>query len=147
MRASTETIRVRYIGPRPTWTDRPSLHGSGLTFEQGQIREVPLKLGKSLLRHQDLFERAANAGRPAKSPAQDDTAELLEAARKDQKLKDDQLNQRLDLFARIDQMDRVGLQAFAKINYRQSLKSTDTTDAMREQCREMVDRFGVVGGF
>lgn len=144
---AAETIRVRYIGPRPVWKDKPSLHGSGLMFESGQVRDVPVKLGKSLLRHRDLFERASNAGRPAKSPAQDDTAKLLEAARKGQQLKDDQLNQRLDLFARIEQMDRAGLQAFAKINYRQSLKATDTTDAMREQCREMVDRFGVVGGF
>jgi hypothetical protein len=142
----TETIRVRYIGQRPTWADKSSLHGSGLTFEQGQIREVPVKLGKSLLRHRDLFERASNAGRPAKTPMVDDTAALLEAAQQEQQLKDDQLHQRLDLFARIDQMDRAGLQAFAKINYRQSLKMTETTDAMREQCREMVDRFGVVGG-
>lgn len=143
-----ETIRVRYIGPRPTWTDRPSLHGSGLTFEQGQVREVPAKLGKSFLRHKDLFERApASVGRPPKSATPDDTAALLEAAKTEQKRQDDQLAQRLDLFARIEQMDRAGLQAFAKINYRQSLKTTDSTDTMREQCREMVDRFGVVGGF
>jgi DNA-binding ferritin-like protein len=144
---STETIRVRYIGSRPVWRDKPSLHNSGLTFEAGQVREVPVKLGKSLLRHQDLFERASNAGRPAKALAADDTAELLDAAKREQQLRDDQVNQRLDLFARINQMERPALMDFAKINYRQSLKVTDSAEVMREHVRELVDRFGVVGGF
>jgi hypothetical protein len=144
---AVETIRVRYVGPRTVWKDKLSLHGSGLVFESGQVREVPMKLGKSLLRHQDLFERASNAGRPAKASAPDDTADLLEAGRLEQQTKDQQIDQRIDLIARIEQMDKSGLMAFAKINYRQSLKPTDTTDAMRGQVRELVDRFGVVGGF
>jgi hypothetical protein len=140
-----ETIRVRYIGPKPQWADKSSLHGSGLTFVSGQVREVPAKLGKSFLRHQDLFERASNVGRPPKSLEQDDTAERLEAA-KEAKLKEDEaMHRRLDLMDRIDTMDRAALMSFVKINYRQSLKPNESTNAMRDHARELVDRFGIVG--
>lgn len=141
-----ETIRVRYIGSKPYWRDNTALYGSGLDFEHGQVREVPAHLGKSFLRHQDLFERVSNAGRPPKLLEKDDTAELLEQAKQARHVEDEKIHQRLDLFARIDQMDRRALSEFAKINYRVSLQATDSQEAMRDQVRGLIDQFGVVGG-
>lgn len=145
-RPPVETTRIRYIGPKPYWKDKPSLYGSGLDFETGQVREVPAHLGKSLLRHQDLFERAPSVGRPPKSLETDDTAERMAEAEKARQVKDEQIHQRLDLFSRIDQMDRSALAEFAKINYRQSLKMTDSAEKMREHVRGLIDQYGIVGG-
>lgn len=142
-----ETIRVRYIGPKPTWQDKPSLYGSGLDFTKGQVREVPAALGKSFLRHRDLFERASEVTQSSKTAApKDDTAAKLAQAKKVREEKDEATHQRLDVLARIDQMDRRGLMAYARDNYRQSLSPKASTETMREQVRGLIEQFGIVGG-
>jgi hypothetical protein len=131
-------VRVRYIGRAPHWKDKSSLHGSGIDFESGQVRAVPERLAKSLLRHGDLFEQAHGVF-PA---ATDDTVDVLTAAKEARDKQARLTRERLDVLAQIERLDKAGLVKYAADRFGEKLAMTDSRDTLRDRVRDMIDMFG-----
>lgn len=143
-------VAVQYIGRRPSYTDR--LYGTGLSFEQEQVRGLPASIAKNFLRHGDLFQRAAvveQAGvgqgeqQPPGVPLDDTAAQLAEA----QRLQDEQRAKdvrRQELLDQVSNMDKEGLQVFAKDTYNQVVPKTMTLDNMRAKVFSFIDQYGPV---
>lgn len=55
------TIPVRYIGPKPTFTDHT--YGSGLTWHSGEALPVRATIAEKLLRHYDVYQKADKVSR------------------------------------------------------------------------------------
>lgn len=141
-------VSVRYIGRKPSWTDRPSLYGSGLTFKQGQVRSVPDLLGKSLLRHADLFALALEEP-IVQEVDTDDTEQVLAKAQADKDKAAKEEIETYDVLDNIARMDEGALVRYAHVKYGMALpvngrksKESRTSD-LRRQVRELVERFGV----
>jgi hypothetical protein len=143
MRPQFETIRLRYIGPRPYWKD--NLYDSGLDWETGQERDVPEYLARSFLRHHDTFEVATAPASVPQHEMVDDTAALLQQEQHKQAVEEHRVEEQNQLTDSIERLDKAGLLQFAKTQYKQDLKHTDSVPSLREQCRNLVRRFGVVG--
>lgn len=143
-------VAVQYIGRRPSYTDR--LYGTGLSFEQDQVRGLPASIAKNFLRHGDLFQRAAvveQAGtgqgeqQPPGVPLDDTAAQLAEA----QRLQDEQRAKdlrRQELLDQVSNMDKEGLQVFAKDTYNQVVPKTMTLENMRAKVFAFIDQYGPV---
>lgn len=143
-------VAVQYIGRRPSYTDR--LYGTGLSFEQEQVRGLPASIAKNFLRHGDLFQRAAmaeDAGtgqgeqQPAITPLDDTAVQLAEA----QRLQDEQRAKdlrRQELLDQVSNMDKEGLQVFAKDTYNQVVPKTMTLENMRAKVFSFIDQYGPV---
>lgn len=143
------TIDVQYIGRRERWKD--TLYGTGLYFNAGQVRTLPIAIATKLLRHKDVFEEFAGA--PAadrmtepgiQRESDDDTSALLEEGRRDGKRAQQTLLEVQQVFDQIDRMDKAALEEFARNNYRQDIDKRRSLENLREQVRQMVDQFGVV---
>lgn len=137
---SETEIAVKYIFRRPRWKD--NLYGSGLEFTTGQTRMLPSALALKLLRHGDTFARDTEFV-PTPKTTEQETTELLEQA---EKRKDDENhveNQRLDLYAHIDRMDKDAIGKFAREHYRVEVDRRRGIDALRTQAKELIDRFGM----
>lgn len=137
-------IAVKYVGKETPFVERN--YGSGLTFEPGQTRFVPDELAARLLRHADVFAKgnADNATAPKKTDGGDGTQDQLEAAAKEQALKDVELNQRQDLVDQINLMDKDALKDYVNIKYGQSIPKTLTVENMRAKAVQLIDQFGAV---
>ncbi|MBI2750810.1 hypothetical protein DBR23_03615 [Acidovorax sp. HMWF018] len=152
---STTTVAVQYIGRRPSFRDH--LYGTGLTFEQGQARELPFDLARKFLRHEDQFGKAPDKEPETKGKAKTDTTKpvddkdpdgtkaALELAAKQKDQIDDKERQRQDLLDTVAHMPKAGLIEFARNNYRQELDKSQKVDALRDQVRGFIDQFGMVG--
>lgn len=130
-------VAVTYIGRRPTFVDR--LYGSKLEFVQDQTRMVPPELARRLLNHADQFARAEVSALP-----EDDTARVLGEAKA---AKEEAAAKQFDLQGLYDQvatMNKAGLAHFAKVNYRQDIKPTDTLANLRQQVTGFIDQYGPV---
>ena len=153
---TTTTVPVQYIGRRDSFRDH--LYGTGLTFEQGQSRELPSDVARKFLRHVDQFGKgpAADTAAPAsKAKAAkmdtenqldpDGTKAALEIAAKQQATVTAKENERQDLMDTIAHMPKAALIEFARNNYRQELDKANKLDDLRAQVRGFVDQFGIVG--
>lgn len=141
-------VAVQYIGRRPSYTDR--LYGTGLTFDAEQVRGLPASTAKKFLRHGDLFQRAATADesgagqgeqQAASTPLDDTAAKLAEA----QRLQDEQRAKdvrRQELLDQVSNMDKDGLQVFAKDTYNQVVPKTMTLENMRAKVLAYIDEYG-----
>lgn len=147
------TVAVQYVGRRPEWTD--TIYKTGLYFVADQVRRVPYELARKLLRHADLFARYEEEQEPQDeqgndedgdtTPPDDDTEALLAQAKAKEDGKRDELTKIQELHDQIERMDaKASLLEFAKVNYKHELKQRDTIAALRQQCRDLVDRFGAV---
>lgn len=131
-------VAVRYIAARPFWED--TLYDTGLTFTTGMVRNLPLDVAHSLLRHGDVFERAE----PSEVPQQpdDDTAVLLEEAAKEREERDERVVE----WEVIDQVramtDRDALIDFAATRYALKLTRNMRPDTMQERIIDHINRFG-----
>ena len=143
-------VAVQYIGRRPSYIDR--LYGTGLSFESEQVRGLPASIAKNFLRHGDLFQRAAVADDVGTGQGQqqapvtqlDDTAaQLAEAQRlqEEQRAKD---MRRQELLDQVSNMDKEGLQVFAKDTYNQVVPKTMTLENMRAKVFSFIDQYGPV---
>lgn len=143
-------VAVQYIGRRPSYIDR--LYGTGLSFEAEQVRGLPASIAKNFLRHGDLFRRAAvveeagvgQGGHQAPSTPPDDTAAQLAEA---QRLQDEQRAKdlrRQELLDQVSNMDKEGLQVFAKDTYNQVVPKTMTLENMRAKVFAFIDEYGAV---
>ena len=143
-------VAVQYIGRRPSYIDR--LYGTGLSFESEQVRGLPASIAKNFLRHGDLFQRAAvvegagaGQGEPLApgTPLDDTAAQLAEA----QRLQDEQRAKdmrRQELLDQVSNMDKEGLQVFAKDTYNQVVPKTMTLENMRAKVFAFIDEYGAV---
>ncbi|WP_448869610.1 hypothetical protein [Delftia acidovorans] len=145
-------VAVQYIGRRPSYIDR--LYGTGLSFDAEQVRDLPASIAKNFLRHGDLFQRAAvdvaeDAGKgqgeqqPLSTPLDDTAAQLAEAQRlqEEQRAKD---MRRQELLDQVSNMDKEGLQVFAKDTYNQVVPKTMTLENMRAKVFAFIDEYGAV---
>ncbi|AOV00549.1 hypothetical protein [Delftia tsuruhatensis] len=141
-------VAVQYIGRRPSYIDR--LYGTGLSFDTEQVRGLPASIAKNFLRHGDLFQRAAvveAAGQgeqqPLSTPLDDTAAQLADAQRlqEEQRAKD---MRRQELLDQVSNMDKEGLQVFAKDTYNQVVPKTMTLENMRAKVFAFIDEYGAV---
>ncbi len=143
-------VAVQYIGRRPSYIDR--LYGTGLLFDTEQVRGLPASIAKNFLRHGDLFQRAAVADdvgtgqgqlQAPITPLDDTAAQLAEA----QRLQDEQRAKdmrRQELLDQVSNMDKDGLQVFAKDTYNQVVPKTMTLENMRAKVFAFIDEYGAV---
>ncbi|WP_167141297.1 RyR domain-containing protein [Pseudomonas sp. OTU750018] len=137
-------VGVKYIGRREIFVDR--LFGTGLSFEQGQVRVFPGVLARKFLRHADQFEEAA-VGEPATVADTETTDETAQALAKAKKLQDEQTleqNQLQDVRDQIASMTKKGLEEFAMTKYNQKLDARKSVGDLRVEVTGFIDRFGVV---
>ena len=142
-------VGVTYIHRRPSFTD--NIYGSGLTFTQGQTRELPAELARNFLRHADVFELAkVKAEKPAKAtkddapkPDDDGTKAQLEAANAKQAKERDEQNALMDIKDSVARMDAKQLAAYAMTHYQQKLDQKAGVKVLRGQVAQFIDQFGV----
>ena len=138
---------VKYIGRRSPYVDR--LYGTNLSFEHGQVRGIPTHIAKKFLRHADMFnscedEQAASSQEGQSSaPLVDDTMQTLEQAQKLQDERREKDTQRQQLIDQIMNMDKDGVQQFAKDSYNQFVPKNLSLDNMRTKVLSMLDQYGV----
>ena len=145
LKAKEGHVSVRYVGRRPEWDDH--MYGTGLTFTADQVRSLPEPTARLLLKHADLFLEEAVEVAPeqpdeAAEAPQDDTAELMEAAKQKQAEDLDKENQLQDLRQSVQFMEKDSLKDFVSRNYRQKLDGRLSVEAMRAQALQLIDQFG-----
>ena len=133
-------IAVKYIGRRPQWSDH--LYGTGLTFDEGQVRNLPTGVARTLLRHCDLFKECELVVAD-EAAASDNTQALLEQGKQQQAKTED----RKEDFAVIDQVnqmqDKDALVSFAATRCNGlKLAKTQKVETMRAKIVEHINRFG-----
>ncbi|CAE6949672.1 RyR domain protein [Ectopseudomonas oleovorans] len=133
-------IAVKYIGRRPQWSDH--LYGTGLTFDEGQVRNLPTGVARTLLRHCDLFKECKLVV-SNEAAASDNTQALLEQGKQQQAKTED----RKEDFAVIDQVnqmqDKDALVSFAATRCNGlKLAKTQKVETMRAKIVEHINRFG-----
>lgn len=138
-------VGVTYIGRRESFVDR--LYGSKLVFAQLQTRVLPKELARRFLRHADQFKPAEVALEVVEVEAAtepvDDTATLLEKAELAKRDDTSRLDDLQDLRDQIANMDKLGLEQFAKTHYRQDIDRRMSTAKLREQVTGLVDLYGI----
>lgn len=138
-----DALGVKFIGRKP-WIDR--LYGSGLSFEPGQSRTVPSRLGRNFLRHADVFEPAeAKPVKASKTELTDDTDAQLQKAKEEKDKVTEEQNRIQDLHDRINTMTKDALVDFARVNYRQDIDKTKfKADELKAKVIGLVDQYGAV---
>ena len=138
-----QDVAVTYTGNDDPFKDR--IYRSGLTFAPGQTRLVPATLAQRFLRHSDVFkEGAAGEAKKAKQAQaeQDDTKQVLEQQQQEQEEHRQQEDARFALLDQLDSMDKPGLIAWAKDNYKQSIPGNLGLEKVRERAKGFIDQYG-----
>lgn len=138
-----QDVSVTYTGTDDPFKDR--IYRSGLTFAPGQTRLVPATLAQRFLRHSDVFkEGAAGEAKVAKKAKaeQDDTKQVLEQQQQEQDEQRQQEDARFALLDQLDSMDKPGLIAWAKDNYKQSIPGNLGIEKVRERAKGFIDQYG-----
>lgn len=149
----TTTIAVTYTGSDDPFVDR--IYHSGLTFANGQTRQLPVALAHRFLRHSDVFKEASEEVEKPKESAKkkgesnagvlkkdDDTQSQLDAAASADKKREEQENARFDLLQQVERMDKTGLRDLAKVNWGQNIHHSTSLENMRDIVRGFIDQFG-----
>lgn len=129
-------VPVKYIGRRETFKDH--LYGSGLTFEQGQVRNLPGELANKFLRHPDVFAKGE-----AGSAATDDTQAVLQQKQEEQTDELAEQNRLQDVRDTVLRMDKNELKTFATTHYRVELDAKKKVGDLRTEVIGMIDQFGI----
>ncbi len=127
---------VEYIHRDPDYVDR--LYGSNLTFQPGQVRNIPDDMAQKFLRHEDLFRKADPVAAPDTETA---------AAIKDELTKKQALDQvQFEIQGLRDIVNALPTKAtivdWAKSQYQQELDSKAKIDDLRQHALSLIDRFG-----
>lgn len=132
-------IAVKYVGSKEIWKD--SIYKSGLTFLQGQVRNVPLALARKFLRHADVFEESVSEA--AAPVVQDDTETILEQAELTKKADNGKKleNQVIDL---VNSMDKPALVEYASKHYGLKLNKSKSEANLRIELTNHISQVGVV---
>jgi len=136
------TLAVRYIGRASYWKAKPSLGLGELDFEQGQVRVVPQEMGREFLRHSGLFEQAQQP--PLAKRANDDTERRVAKARQILEKRRDRDNERFDLLAQVERMEKDALEGFALERFNLRLDKRKAVQRLRDDVRQYIDQYGVV---
>lgn len=141
---TTPSVRVTYTGREDPFIERN--YGSSLSFAPGQTRAVPIELGAKLLRHQDVFQPAADDAPPAEKAkaAADDTAAQLAQADKANADQQAALDERQNVVDQVNLMDKDALKEFAHTKYGQPLPKTMSEANMRAKVVGLIDQYGLV---
>lgn len=135
-------IAIQYVGRKDQFVDR--LYGSNLIFARGQVRHVPSNIASSLLKHPE-FQRYEQPEDDDTDHQNDDTSEILDAAKKQQDKEDEQETIVLDEIETISRItDKQSLIDYAKSKYDQDLKVSSSVKTLQGQVVEMIKQFGVV---
>ena len=145
-------VAIIYIGFRQFWED--TIYGTGLTFEKGQVRNVPPSIAMRLLRHSDAFreyKQSDDSGDTAQDDAgqqdqdeQDDTQELLEQAEKQEQEHKDEADRNYEALQMIDNLStKAAVAEFAETHYQAKINQRLSLDNMRAELRALVEKFGV----
>ena len=138
-------IAIQYVGRKEQFTDR--LYGSNLVFTKGQVRHVPSNIAGSLLKHPEFqrYEEQEEDFSELQGESQDDTAVILDAAKKQQDKEDEQETIVLDEIDTIGRIkDKKSLIEYAKNKYDQDLSDRSTVKTLQDQVTDLIKRFGVV---
>lgn len=156
---TTQDVAVTYTGTDDPFKDR--IYRSGLTFTPGQTRAVPEQLAARFLQHQDVFQRAdvakpAKKAEPKRADAQktedadqqaqevaDDTAELLDATKKQEDEQREKDDARFALLDSIESMDREALTTFVSVHYQQKIHHNLGLAKARDMVRGFIDQYGM----
>ena len=141
--------KVQYIGKSSPWTDR--IYNTNLSFETGQSRDLPDNIAKKFLKHTDLFaeadtqdKQATQAKAEKQAETQDDTAQLLAEAEKAKTAQIEKQNNLADIVQEVNNMDKDGLEKFAKHHFQQNIDKRLAVDKLRKQVRTWIDEYGLV---
>ena len=148
-------VAIIYIGFRQFWED--TIYGTGLTFEKGQVRNVPPSIAMRLLRHSDAFREHKQADYSGdtsqddtgqqdhdEQTSQDDTQELLEQAEKQEQEHKDDANRNYEALQMIDNLStKAAVAEFAETHYQAKINQRLSLDNMRAELRALVEKFGV----
>ena len=138
-------IAIQYVGRKEQFIDR--LYGSNLVFTKGQVRHVPSNIAGSLLKHPEFqrYEEQQIEATELQGDSQDDTAEILDAAKKQQDKEDEQETIVLDEIDTIGRIkDKKSLIEYAKNKYDQDLNDRSSVKTLQDQVTDLIKRFGVV---
>lgn len=138
-------IAIQYVGRKEQFIDR--LYGSNLVFTKGQVRHVPSNIAGSLLKHPEFqrYEEQEEDVSELQGESQDDTAVILDAAKKQQDKEDEQETIVLDEIDTIGRIkDKKSLIEYAKSKYDQDLSDRSTVKTLQDQVTDLIKRFGVV---
>lgn len=138
-------IAIQYVGRKEQLIDR--LYGSNLVFTKGQVRHVPSNIAGSLLKHPEFqrYEEQEEDFSELQGESQDDTAVILDAAKKQQDKEDEQETIVLDEIDTIGRIkDKKSLIEYAKNKYDQDLSDRSTVKTLQDQVTDLIKRFGVV---
>lgn len=135
-------VAVKYTGRENPFIERN--YGSSLSFDQGQVRVVPVELAAKLLRHADVFTPGDVADAAPVEPAGDGTQSTLDVAAKAKAEQDASNNLRQDVVDTINRMDKDALKDYAQLNYGQPIPKTLTIENMRAKVVGLIDQFGLV---
>ena len=122
-------IAIQYVGRKDQYVD--NLYGSNLVFARGQVRTVPSNLASSLLKHPE-FQRHEQVVDGDTSHQNDDTSEILDAAKKQHDKEDEQEAIVLDEIETISRItDKQSLIEYAKSKYDQNLKVSSSVKTLQ----------------
>ena len=120
---------IKYVGPRPTYTD--AMFGTRIEWTFGETQLVPAQAAKRMLRHPDVY---------VLGEATDDTlvAEVPEPnEKKDEEDKDQ------DMRDTVAAMDKNTLEQFAKTHFKVDLDKRKGVGVLRNEVIGLIDQFGV----
>jgi hypothetical protein len=134
-------MNITYVGKKPFFDN---LYGTGLTFATGQTRDIPPPLAQRFLRHADVFSVATGKVADKTSGKEpDDTVVTLEKAAVDKAETDKAQSNIENVRDQIMAMDKVGLEEFARLNFRQEIDRRKSVETLRLQVSAFLDQFGL----
>lgn len=137
---SEPQIPVKYIGPDAYW--EAYLYGVKLRFDNGQTRALPESLALKFLTHGDTFGRDESAVVAPKTTEQE-TAEALAQAEKQQK---DEHDQYLELHEVLDRVNLMGKEQLVEMatRYGTKLDGRKSVESLRGTVKQLIDLNGLI---
>jgi len=123
---SSDKVAVKYIGKREYYVD--GAYGTHIAFNQGETKLVPADKARLMLGHPDVYV-----------PGELAQAVVTEAPKADATEEDDTQ----DMRDQVAQMDKDGLELFAKTHFKVDLDKRLGVAKLRAHVTQLVDQFGV----
>lgn len=142
-------VSIQYLGNMNEYKDR--LYDSGLTFSYGQVRSVPPDLANRFLKHPEFKVIELSDGVATKNSDtqqmsnEDDTAEKLAQAKKEQEEKDKEENFQLDQIDLVNSMnDKPSVAEYARTHFAQEISNKQSLDWMKEKVIGLIKSTGAI---
>lgn len=125
-------IPVKYVGKRETYRD--GTYGTGLVFQQGETKLVPVEKARLLLQHPDVYVPGDVANVEAKA-----AEEVAAPVSNDSQAE----NEHMDMRDNLGRMDKDGLAEFALTHFNMKLDKRKAESVLRTEVITRFDQFGV----